>query len=70
MLIFKKQASPTNAGVFLCNEVLYRGLQATAEKDIPTGFVHFGKGMKPEQIQQATILIVNNVREYLVEQKK
>lgn len=52
-----------NAGSFVCNEVMYRALQHNdkQESPIPTGFIHFGNGLSDQLVQEAALIVVEEV---------
>ncbi len=53
----------SSAGSYICNEVMYRGLEHTAAiaetgQVIPTGFVHVGPGLDEPLVEQAAIQVI------------
>ncbi len=51
-----------DAGVFVCNEVMYTALQSCdAEAPRPTGLIHLGNGMSDQRIIEAGLLITDEL---------
>ena len=54
-----------DAGSFICNEVMYRALHhadSTKERRvIPTGFIHLGNGLSDQLIEEASLLVVDEL---------
>lgn len=57
-----------DAGTFVCNEVMYKALRHNETqptgKTIPTGFIHFGNGLRSQLIEEATVAIVDEIINY------
>lgn len=54
----------TSAGMFICNEVMYKTLHHNAISDAtttPTGFIHLGNKLDNPTIEEASILVVDEV---------
>ena len=56
-----------DAGTFVCNEVMYKALQHTQGQEIPTGFIHFGKGLSDQLVAEAAILVVDELAGQLLQ---
>ena len=57
----------SDAGTFICNEVMYRALEATEQRKqsgrvVPTGFVHLGQGMHDAMVAEAADLIIGELQ--------
>lgn len=57
-----------DAGAFVCNELMYKALQHTNEHNsdsvLPTGFVHFGNGLSDQLLEEASLLVVDELIDY------
>lgn len=55
----------SDAGTFICNEVMYKALQHTdssqGESLIPTGFIHLGNGLHDQLVEEASLLVVDEL---------
>ncbi len=55
----------TDAGAFVCNEVMYKALQhgenSSEESVIPTGFIHLGNGLSHQLVEEASLIIVDQL---------
>lgn len=55
----------SNAGSFICNEVMYKTLQHTESLkergSIPTGFIHLGNGLSDQLTEEASLLVVDEL---------
>ena len=57
-----------DAGTFVCNEVMYGALHHDATQSsgmvIPTGFIHFGNGLRDQFVEEAAVGIVDEIIRY------
>jgi pyroglutamyl-peptidase len=54
-----------DAGAFVCNEVMYRALHHTSESNaspvLPTGFIHLGNGLSNQLVEEAGLMVVDEL---------
>ncbi len=54
----------SDAGSFICNELMYRILASDTERPkgrIPTGFIHLGNGLSDQLVEEASLQVVDEL---------
>lgn len=63
-----------DAGTFVCNEVLYRALHHVNAQNpssiLPTGFIHLGNGLSDQLVEEAGLMIVDELLKFSTPQQE